>query len=123
MPRCVRSTPTASLRVARTNRVIPVRYGDTMSATHNPCYTVPVANLTLAIDEDLLRRARIRALEEGTSVNAVVRAHLAAYADSESPHHAMQRFLEIADRHPDTGRTSGERTWTRSDLYDDRRRS
>ena len=33
--------------------------------THNPCYTDPVTNLTLAIDEDLLRRARIRAIEEG----------------------------------------------------------
>ena len=32
-----------------------------------------MANLTLAIDEDLLRRARVRAAEQGTSVNAVVR--------------------------------------------------
>lgn len=94
-----------------------------MTTTRNPCYTDPVVNLTLAIDEDLLRRARIRALEEGTSVNAVVRAHLAAYADSASPHHAMQRFLELADRNPDTGRTGGERTWTRSDVYDHRRGS
>lgn len=93
-----------------------------MVAPHSPCSTDPVANLTLVIDEDLLRRARIRALEEGTSVNAVVRAHLAAYADTQSPHHAMQRFLEIAGRHPDTGTTSGQRTWTRSDLHDDRRR-
>jgi len=35
-----------------------------------------VANLTLTIDEDLLRRARIRALEQGTSVNARVRKYL-----------------------------------------------
>lgn len=32
-----------------------------------------MANLTLKIDEEMLRRARIRALEHGTSVNAVVR--------------------------------------------------
>lgn len=91
-----------------------------MEITHNPCYTDPVANLTLAIDDDLLRRARIRALEEGSSVNSVVRAYLAAYADSDSPQHAMKRFLDIARTHPDTGRNHIERSWTRSDLYSER---
>jgi len=42
-----------------------------------------MANLTLTIDEDALRRARIRALEHGTSVNAVVREFLESYAGSE----------------------------------------
>ena len=32
-----------------------------------------MANLTLVIDEDVLRRARVRALQQGTSVNALVR--------------------------------------------------
>jgi hypothetical protein len=32
-----------------------------------------VANLTLAIDDKLLREARIKALEQGTSVNEVCR--------------------------------------------------
>ena len=84
------------------------------------CYTYPVANLPLAIDDDLLRRARIRALEEGTSVNAVVREHLAAYVDSESLQRAMQRFLAIAADHPDTGRTGGGSTWDRGDIYAER---
>jgi len=39
-----------------------------------------MANLTLAVDDDLLRRARVRAAEQGTSVNAVVRDLLIAYA-------------------------------------------
>ncbi|SVA38362.1 uncharacterized protein METZ01_LOCUS91216, partial [marine metagenome] len=30
-----------------------------------------MGNLTLAIDEDILRRARVRAADQGTSVNAV----------------------------------------------------
>ena len=35
-----------------------------------PCYTKSVANLTLSVDDEVLKRARMRALEQGTSVNA-----------------------------------------------------
>ena len=37
-------------------------------------------NLTVVIDEDTLKRARIRAIQENTSVNAVVREFLASTA-------------------------------------------
>ena len=90
-----------------------------MGMTRNPCYTDPVANLTLAIDDDLLKRARIRAVQEGTSVNAVVRAHLAAYADTAGPRNAAQRFVAIARDHPNTG-VHSDRTWTRTDIYEER---
>jgi plasmid stability protein len=90
-----------------------------MKLPHNPCYTDPVANLTLAIDDDLLRRARIRALEEGTSVNAVVRMYLSAYADTASPRIAMQRFLDIAAG-SNAGASGGDRSWTREGLHEDR---
>ena len=49
-----------------------------------------MANLTLKIDEDLLRRARIRALERATSVNAVVREFLEGYAGGERETAALQ---------------------------------
>lgn len=39
-----------------------------------------MANLTLAIDANVLKRARRRALDEVTSVNAVVREYLSNYA-------------------------------------------
>ena len=90
-----------------------------MEWPHNPCYTDPVANLTLAIDDDLLKRARIRAVQEGTSVNSVVRAHLAAYADTVGPRNAAQRFVDIARDHPGTGART-DRTWTRTDIYQER---
>jgi plasmid stability protein len=77
-----------------------------------------VVNLTLSIDDDLLRRARIRALEEGTSVNAVVREHLARYVAAEGPREAMARFLETSDR-LDSGSGPGGRTWTREELYEE----
>jgi len=37
-------------------------------------------NLTLVIDEDLLRAARVKALQEGTSVNEICRQAIARYA-------------------------------------------
>jgi plasmid stability protein len=43
-------------------------------------YSVPVANLTLVVDDDILRAARVRAAAENTSVNAVVRNAIAEYA-------------------------------------------
>jgi len=45
--------------------------------THNPCYTGPVPkNLTLTVDEGLLRAARKLALDQDTSVNQLVRDYL-----------------------------------------------
>jgi hypothetical protein len=39
-----------------------------------------MASLTVSIPEDVLRKARIRALERRTSVNAVVRDYVERYA-------------------------------------------
>ncbi len=43
---------------------------------------VPMANLTISLDESIVRKARIRAIHEGTSVSAKVREFLAQYAGS-----------------------------------------
>ena len=43
-----------------------------------------MANLTVVIESETSKRARMRALEEGTSVNAVVRDYLAEYAGTEA---------------------------------------
>jgi hypothetical protein len=39
-----------------------------------------MSNLTLVIDDELLRAARIKALQEGTSVNEVARQAIARFA-------------------------------------------
>lgn len=76
-----------------------------------------MANVTLTIAEDVLKRARIRALDQGTSVNAVIRDFLERYAGSERERDALRAFSELADR---TSARSGPegRSWTRDDLYD-----
>jgi hypothetical protein len=76
------------------------------------------ANLTLTLDEDLLRRARIAAIEQGTSINAAVRRFLEAYAGSGDSS-AVEEFLEFADRMSASSGSRGRR-WTREDLYADR---
>ena len=55
-----------------------------------------MGNLTLAIDEDLLRRARVRAADQGTSVNAVVRELLAGYAASNRTISARRRLVALS---------------------------
>lgn len=74
-----------------------------------------MANLTVTIDDDLLRQARIRALEQGTSVNAAVRAFLEAFAGNDQRQRAIDRFLERARA---GGAGSGGRSWTRDELHD-----
>lgn len=44
-----------------------------------------MTNLTISLDDAIVRKARIRAIEEGTSVSAKVREFLAQYAQVDSP--------------------------------------
>lgn len=81
------------------------------------CYTYPVPNLTLAIDADLLQRARIRAVREGRSVNAVVRDYLSAYAGSDEVADARQHLVELS-RNSSAGSGRTGRGWTRDDLHE-----
>lgn len=76
-----------------------------------------MANLTLVIDDDILKRARIRALERGTSVNALVREYLAGVAGESDAKQAMAEFLAIGKAAGASSGSSG-RTWTRDKLYD-----
>jgi len=96
-------------------------YGRAQHGPQDPCYTGSVANLTLVIDDALLRRARIRALERGTSVNAVVRDLLAAYADDRAIT-GRRRVVALA-RAAASGSAGPGRAWTREDIYEDRGRA
>ena len=78
-----------------------------------------MTNLTISVDETVLRRARIRALEENTSVNAVLARYLAVYARADEVRRqrqaALASLLALAERCR-AGR--GESTWTRDDLHE-----
>lgn len=76
-----------------------------------------MANVTFAIDDDMLRRARIHALKQGTSLNALVREHLASLVGSDASAEAARRFLALAERSTASSGPGG-RTWRRDELYD-----
>jgi hypothetical protein len=76
-----------------------------------------VANLTVTVDERVLRRARIKALEQGTSVNALVSDYLARFAGMGSTEKALAEFVALAQQSTASSGPTG-RTWRREDLYD-----
>ena len=76
-------------------------------------------NLTITIDDELLRRARIRALTQGTSVNAVLREFLESYAGSDVEAAARSRLAKLARASSASSGPEG-RHWTRNDVYVDR---
>jgi plasmid stability protein len=76
-----------------------------------------VTNLTLTIDEQVLRRARIRAMQHGTSVNALVRDYITRLAGESEAADGVAEFLGIVSG---SGASSGQggRRWTREELHD-----
>lgn len=76
-----------------------------------------MANLTLTIDDEVLRRARIRALEEGTSVNALVRVYLARFAGADDEASALDELRAMAAGSVASSGADG-RTWTRDALHE-----
>jgi hypothetical protein len=89
------------------------------------CYTGSVANLTVTIDDEVLKKARIRALEQGTSVNAIVAEHLRAFAGKgESQARAVNALVELASENTRGGKRRakqrGRRRWTRDEIHERR---
>lgn len=75
-----------------------------------------MANLTIAIDDAVLRRARIRAIEQGTSVNAVLRDYLTDYAKMRARQEkAVKDLLRLSQR---AKARRGTRRWTRDELHE-----
>ncbi len=75
-----------------------------------------MSNLTITVDDEVLKRARVRALQQGTSVNAVLREYLAAFAGGESMLAVRKRFGELARRAASA--SAGRRPWTRDELHE-----
>ncbi|MEM7019610.1 MAG: hypothetical protein AAF512_20025 [Pseudomonadota bacterium] len=75
-----------------------------------------MANLTITIEDRLLQKARLRALEQGTSVNALLRDYLERYAGEPEPYRqATEQILQLASSTEASG--EGQR-WTRDSLYE-----
>ncbi len=76
-----------------------------------------MANVTFTVDENLLKQARIRALEQDTSVNALVRGYLEGYVGRSPQDDGLAGFLALTESiHAGSG--AGGRSWTRDELYE-----
>ena len=75
-----------------------------------------MANLTIVVDETLLRRARVKAARLGTSVNSVLREQLVSWIGGvDQRARAVESLVERSGR-ARSGR--GGRTWTRDELHE-----
>lgn len=75
-----------------------------------------MANLTITLDDEILRRARLRALEQETSVNALLRDYLVAYAAVGSTwDRATSAILALSSQ---AQSSRGENRWSRDDLHE-----
>jgi len=76
-------------------------------------------NLTIVVDDDILKRARIRAIQEDTSVSAVLRQYLTAYAryvgEDLRRERACQRSLALSQSR---GLRRAGKMWTRDALHE-----
>lgn len=75
-----------------------------------------MANLTIVLDDEVLKRARLRALEKGTSVNRIVREYLEAYARVRPERErAIADLLRLSKA---VKSRRGRKQWTRDELHE-----
>lgn len=76
-------------------------------------------DLTITVDDEVLASARRVALEQGTSVQELIREYLASLTlDSESQRRALAASLvEHMNAHP---ANPGDFKWNREDAYEER---
>jgi len=73
-------------------------------------------NVTIALEEKLLREARRIAADRSTSLNAMIRVFLTQLTEREShAAHARRRIVELCR---DSTAEVGSRGWTRDELHE-----
>lgn len=80
-------------------------------------HAVGKTNLTLQLDTDVVRQAKVLAAKRGTSVSALVARQITdLVAQDERYEAAQRRALELMDQAGE----HGGRNWTREDIYAER---
>ena len=76
-------------------------------------------NITLAIDEEVLERARSYAEKQGTTVNALVREYLNSLLDQQARREAalleLRKMMETSE-----ARLGPNYKWNREEIYEER---
>ncbi len=77
-----------------------------------------MSNLTIALEDDLLKEARIKALKEGTSLNAYLRQCVADYVGRKSAAEGEQLAREFQAFCERVKGDSGGWKFNREEIYD-----
>ena len=74
-------------------------------------------NITLSIDDDIVKKVRKIAVDKNTTLTAMVREYLTSVANSDAAarKEAADKLRENINQ---LKRPMGPRNWTREDLYD-----
>jgi hypothetical protein len=76
-------------------------------------------NVTLSLDDKLVKEVRKIAIERDTTLTGLIRAHLEALAAEHATSGRKRRELEALERSFERVKfTMGKKTWRREDLYD-----
>ncbi|MGF1545706.1 MAG: hypothetical protein ACFCUG_00100 [Thiotrichales bacterium] len=75
-----------------------------------------MTNFTITIDEEDLKQARIAAIQQGTSLNAIVRSFIREFINRNQRYQqTTERILKKAEA---STFSSDGRKWTREELYE-----
>ena len=78
-------------------------------------------NITLSIDDDLVKEVRKLAVERDTTLTGLVRSYLQELAAEHAKSGHKRRELEALERSFETLKVNlGKRAWKREDLYERR---
>jgi len=78
-------------------------------------------NITLSLDDDLVKEVRKIAVERDTTLTGLVRAHLQELAAEHAKSGRKRRELEALERSFERFQFNiGKRTWRREDLHERR---
>jgi len=76
-------------------------------------------NITLSLDDNLVKEVRKLAVERDTTLTGLVRAHLQELAAEHAKSGRKRRELEALERSFEEIQVNiGKRTWKREDLYE-----
>ena len=75
-----------------------------------------MTNITLKIDDELLRKARELALNKKTSINAIVKAKIEEFVSKDQSRDAALKGLDAFFRRSNA--RVGRKTWTRDDIHE-----
>ena len=76
-----------------------------------------MSNITLTVDDEIIKKVRKIAIDEDSTMTAMIRDYLQSVADRESPERERKIAL-LEQSFNELGRDMGKRTWSRDDLYD-----